>query len=170
MSPKKILPIICVTLLIILSYFTVLHNRQAISEIKPVQYYDEVLKDHKLLDKLKNEYIDIFAGYYIDDEGKSNLNFVKGADITEIKDSIRDAININYVKFSLNYLEEIIELLNDKMTELDIAVIELNQKENRVVVYLKDVEETKINKIKAIIDSSAIEFKEMIGKLQLINI
>lgn len=167
MSMKKLLPIICVTLLIVLSYFTVFDNRQNTVENKPIQYYQEVLQDHKLLDKLKSEYTEVYAGIYIDDEGKTNINFVEGADITEIEDSIRDAININYVEFSLNFLEDIIELLNNKIIELDIALMVLSEKENKVVVYLRNLEETKINKIKDIIDSSAIEFKEMIEKITI---
>jgi hypothetical protein len=52
------------------------------------------------------------------------------------------------------------------MIELDISAIDLDEKENRVYVYLENIDDVKLNRIKAVIDSPAIEFKEHKLKVQ----
>lgn len=107
-----------------------------------------------------NEYDQFYAGAFIDDEGRLHVNVVEGTDAEEVIGSkYRNAI-IHYVKFSLKDLENIYEVLSDKMIELGISSIAVNEKENKVDVYINELDETNINRIKEVIDSPAIVFKE----------
>lgn len=60
----------------------------------------------------------------------------------------------------MEYLLNIIDSLNDKMIALDIAAIASSERNNRVYIYLNELNETNINKIKEYVDSPAVEFRQ----------
>lgn len=108
-------------------------------------------------DKYRKEYPTYFAGCYIDDEGNLNVN-ISGDDKQEIKNLVKDdKVKVHKVKYSLEYLENIINTLNPKMGELGITRIRLSEKNNKVYIYLNTLNESSINYINAIANTSAIE-------------
>ncbi len=60
------------------------------------------------------------------------------------------------------------EILNKRMTELDISEIDLDEEANRVVIFLNQMNEEKINHIKDLVDVDTVEFKHMDLKFKLL--
>ncbi|MCX7746914.1 MAG: hypothetical protein N2645_08485 [Clostridia bacterium] len=141
---KKYIPLIFVSALICISipiFATVFANRG--SEEKPYDIVQNLNKED-------------YAGSYVDDEGKLNVNMIDGKNIKEQFKNYD--VKYHNAKYSLKYLEDIINKLNEKMIELGISSMGVSEKDNKVYVYLKSLEESKIKKIKQVVDSLAIEF------------
>lgn len=119
-----------------------------------------------LINTMEFEYYNSFAGSYLDENGL-NINLVKGANAEEIKVLNKYNAIIHYVDFSLTDLNKIISILSEKMKELDIEAVGLDERENKVIVYLDGIDEVKIEKIKSVSNSTAIEFKDQ--KLKFSN-
>ena len=113
----------------------------------------------KISVRFKNEHNDIYEGAYIDSKGNFNVNFIKGSKIKEIAELKNRKAIIHYVKYSLKYLENILKIFNSKMPELGISSMEINEQANKVYIYGKNMNKDKVNKIKQINNSSAIDFK-----------
>jgi hypothetical protein len=133
-----------------------------------VGYQQEALRDYQILMMaMKKPYPKEYGGAYIDKLGNLNINIV-GNSIKKFKDIVSDnKIVYHRVKYPYFELERIINILNKKMMEMSISAIELDEVHNRVSVYLVDLNETNIKKIKILINSNAIKFKKQIGTIQV---
>lgn len=100
---------------------------------------------------------EIYAGSYVDEEGVFNINIVGAIDAFNNKTG---KIKFHSVDYSLKYLDEVAKFLTENMLDLGISAIEPNEKDNKVYIYLKDLDENKRIRIKNVIDSPAIEAKE----------
>jgi len=101
-----------------------------------------------------------YAGSYIDN-GIYHINIV--GDTDDFKDQVKlDNIELHSVDYSLKYLDEVAKVLTDNMLELGISVIETSEKDNKVYIYIKDIDDSKLNRIKKVIDSPVIEAKEQV--------
>jgi hypothetical protein len=116
------------------------------------------------IDKLIKEYKDKYGGHFVDHEGNLTVNFV--GEIESINEEmIFKNVKYNKVEFSLDYLKKVVNMLTNQMIDLEIAMIEINEKNNKVIVYIENIDESKKNRVKKIIDSPAIEFKNQTLKI-----
>jgi hypothetical protein len=70
-----------------------------------------------------------------------------------------------FLKTALVGKESINHSLCDRLSELGIKALELDEKNNEVIIYLSDLEDVqKIENIKKIEDSPAIEYQKMEGE------
>lgn len=104
---------------------------------------------------LRDNHKSIFAGSYLDEAGKLHFNLVNKSNINEIENMIPDHTIIHYVDFSLEELESTFAILNKNMKELKISI---NEKDNKIYVYLKNEDKEIISKINSIVDSKIIEY------------
>ncbi len=170
---KKIILVI-LSVMILFSTFVVssaanmgdISNRE-VNEIQAIENHVKILEYYQ-----KNNFRN-FAGTYIDEEGYLNVNLV-GNQAVESNDekSLKNILGASNVKFhnvtySINDLDGAIASLNKIMVDQDISMIERDDQSNKVYVYLKDVNGTKINDIKKIIDSPFIEFRESSAEITL---
>lgn len=101
-----------------------------------------------------------YAGLYME-EGIYHINIV--GDTDHLQDKVKlDNVKLHSVNYSLTYLDEVAKVLTDNMLDLDISVIETNEKDNKVYIYIKDIDDSKLDRIKKVIDSPVIEAKEQV--------
>lgn len=146
--------------------FSIVYKSKAtnIDNAEEVNQAEKLESYQKLTQKLsENEY----GGGYIDDEGFLNVNIV-GNNAEKVKELTKgEQVKYHQVKYSLSDLKDIINTLNTKYYQLGIKRIELDEKNNKVNVYLDSLEESKINSIKNIVDSEAIEIKKIESEIKL---
>ena len=132
-----------------------------------VGYQQEALRDYQILMMaMKKPYPKEYGGAYIDKLGNLNINIV-GNSIKKFKVIVSDnKVVYHRVKYSYTELDKIMNILNKKMKEFNISAMVLDERDNSVCVYLVDLNETHIKKIKKLIDSNAIKFKKQIGTIQ----
>jgi hypothetical protein len=133
-------------------------NLESSSKTTALKKQTEALeKKVKIMEKIKKnkKYEDDYAGSYIDEEGNLNINFVG-----EVAEDLKiDKVKYHKVKYSLKHLDSVTTELTDSMVDLGITMIEPNEIDNKVYVYLKNINPEMINKVKKVFNSSAIEFK-----------
>lgn len=130
---------------------------------------ESYLKLQELLSVHDCELYNVYGGAYIDENG--NLIVL----ITQIKDefanaiySVDDRIIIKECEYSYQELTEIMNIINDYKNIKDIFSDEFDHymlvdADNRIVVYLKNCNESNIQEFKKrILDSDAIMFKQSI--------
>lgn len=127
--------------------------------------FSEIHKEliYKLFDdksnlELQKKYLNEYGGSYLDEKGILNINILHGG--RNIKKIIQNQ-NVKYhdVKFTYMYLKEIYNMLSEQMKDLNIYVVELDERNNKVIIYLKDLEDSQeIDKF--ISDLNAIEYKK----------
>lgn len=110
----------------------------------------------ELIQKLKSNHSQRFAGAFIDSENKLNINLVEGTNPQSL--NLKDDVNIiiRYVKYSYYELEEVYAKVS-KIRHDDITSIELNERENKVFIYLKRKNELLKKEIQKKAKSSSIE-------------
>lgn len=116
------------------------------------------------INKIKELYPDNYAGCYFDNNHRLNINYV-GTNLSSLKKLLNE-YNAKYhkVKYSYGYLNEINEKLCDNAIKLGISAVEFGEKDNRIYVYLKDINDNgKIQRIKLFIKSQAIVFRKKQG-------
>ena len=151
---KKILSLITLVCLILVIAFAV----NAFTKVNQ-QGNDKLLKEQKriqnygiIYEKIKNikDYEQKYAGAYLDEESNLNINLVGEADsIKNILDL--DGIKYHEVNYPLKHLEKIISTLTGKMTELNISEIDVDEQRNKVFIYMKDLDDPQIEKVRQII-------------------
>lgn len=137
------------------------------------QIQSKVVKDQSNPSKniqFNNTYASEYGGAYIDEKGTLNVNIVgDGPNIKKLIESANTkTINIKYhsVKYSLQNLKDMDNSLCDRLVELGIKALEVDEKNNKLIIYLKDLQDAqKIENIKKIIDSPAIEYQKMDGEI-----
>lgn len=112
-----------------------------------------------LIVNLKLEHKNIYAGAYLDEQGVLNINLIKKDNYREVEKIVVKEARVHYVDFTLEELDSIINTLNNKMLELEIKRIELDEKDNRIYIYFDNDDQYKKNKVKAFINSPTIEFR-----------
>jgi hypothetical protein len=101
-----------------------------------------------------------YAGAYIDEDGYLNVNFVSEVESIKEKAKLKNT-KYHSVEFALEHLEELMEaVINDESIIKDISMVELSQKDNSINIYLKELEDSKAQKIKKTLDTPAIKFKK----------
>lgn len=99
-----------------------------------------------------------YAGLYLED-GIYNINIV--GEFDDFKDKVKlDNVKFHSVDYSLQYLDEVAAVLSNNMQKLGISMIETNEQDNKVYVYIKGLDDHKRMRIKNVIDSPAIEARE----------
>ena len=138
-----------------------------------VEQYHIMLKEFKSnkanRSNINKEYPDNFGGSYIDKEGNLNINIV-GEDANDIKALLKsDKVKYHKVKYSKNYLEELVDKLNkcaiEHPDEFGIEQVVLSESNNKIIVYLRNMSDNEINAVKKIVDSPAIEFAKSLGRV-----
>ena len=104
-----------------------------------------------------------YAGSYFEESNNESIyhiNMVGDADRLQ-QDLKLDKVKIHSVNYSLKYLTEVKNVLSDNMSDLGISAIAINEKENNISIYIKDIDDNKLDSIKKVIDSPAIEVIEI---------
>ncbi|WP_113673132.1 hypothetical protein [Vallitalea guaymasensis] len=135
-----------------------MQQEKSLNSFKQIQ---DTLKDNK-------ELTESYGGAYIDDEGYLHVNIKQVNKFKMVNDSIKnikdnnESVKYHYVKKSKKELEAIVNTLNKKFTELEISFMTLSEKDNKVYIWLDDINDIEKQKeISEIIDSNAIEFKQV---------
>jgi streptogrisin B len=123
---------------------------------------NNALENNKILHenmKKNSELDENFAGAYIDEDGNLNVNYV--GDIEKVKNTLKlNNVNFHSAKYSYKHLEDITNKLSDKMIELGIKSVELDDRNNKVIITLDKFDKEKENRIKKEIDSPAMDIIE----------
>ncbi len=122
--------------------------------------YDAVKSYNIIEEKYNGNYPDNYAGSYIDDQGDLTV-CVTGDNFDNIKDIVKNS-KVKYQtkkSFSLNYLNKTIDKISKDMTTLDVSAVELDEKNNKIYVYVNNLNNEKEEKIKELVNSPAIEIK-----------
>jgi len=146
-------------------------NNQSMLLSNQNEAYDNFnkLQDH-YMETYGNVHPENYAGVYLDNEGNLIVNMVEnetiaGGNEADLKALLKsDKVSFHKVKYSYNYLNDIINDLNDKMIELNISAIELDEQNNKVYIYLEDLNEANICEIEKVVNSPAVEFKQKLLK------
>jgi len=105
-----------------------------------------------------------YGGIYIED-GIYHINLVGSTD--DFQDKVKlDNVSFHSVNYSLKYLNSVAKVLTDNMLNLDISVITTDEKDNKVYIYIKDIDDSKIEGIKKVIDSPVIVAREQVLNIQ----
>lgn len=114
--------------------------------------------------KLNESINDSYAGVYIDDEGILNVNFV--GDVTKIK-SFTEIDNVKYhqVEHTYEELEKGMIALQDKMVDLNITLVAIDEKQNKLAIHVKELDDKKIQAINQYVDSEISDFQNSVGEL-----
>lgn len=158
----KVILTLCLVSAISLSLFSVSSGNSSRNQQNKETNQLTALKYYKdIKDMFKNKYnkdnADYYAGSYIDDNG--DLNVITTDDGKELKDLLKtDKVKFNKAKYSYNYLDNIVKTLNSKMIDLEISGMGIDEEKNKVLIYLKDLNDDKVNKIKKVMDCQAVEF------------
>ncbi|TYQ15295.1 UNVERIFIED_CONTAM: hypothetical protein Cloal_1729 [Acetivibrio alkalicellulosi] len=190
MFRKKFLSIIVVLCILSTLFFgvNVLANyRENNSRNNFFNNQEKSLEIHeKILTEYKEDNLDYFGGFFLDDEGVLNINLVEDNKQKAENNKQRNAkelvkgdnVKFHYVKHSLNTLNNTANVLANEMLSLGINAVEVDEINNAVIVYLdslsKEVEiKNKIDslskevEIKNKIDVSTVIFKETDSRLTI---
>ncbi|GKX29578.1 hypothetical protein SH1V18_20580 [Vallitalea longa] len=139
---------------------------------------EKSLQSYKQIQEIINYNIELaeyYGGAYIDDEGYLNINIknhdnkfnIEDTGLKMIQDS-NEAIKYHYVKKTKKELKEAVNKLNNRMKELAISQIELSEKNNKVYIYMNNIEDMeRKEQIMKLVDSEAIEFKQTNKQLEI---
>ncbi len=161
MHGKIILSIIIISLLSISGYMYRNNQREGLNNLCQGDITTMDSTNNSIdVEYLRNTYPEEFGGSYFDAERNLNVNLV--GDGKSIKELLKDkSVKYHTVKYSKKYLEEINNALCDKIQELGIILLMVDEPNNKVVIYLNNPEDTTaISNIKRIVDSPAIEYKK----------
>ncbi len=109
-----------------------------------------------------------FGGYYSDSEGNLVLAFTE--DVDPYKEFGLKTALVKRVKFSLQYLNEVQDAISNMVKashgrhDLKIAATSVDMEANRVVVWVDDMDEAVLGRIKRMVGSEALEFKKQEGE------
>jgi len=87
-------------------------------------------------------YNDSFAGRFIDDFGNLTICYVQNSITRQTEDtmnSLRGQVIYRQDAFSYNFLAQILEAVSEVMEDFGIYMAELDEYENRVFIYLTDI-------------------------------
>ncbi|MDF2557964.1 MAG: hypothetical protein K0R71_1792 [Bacillales bacterium] len=117
------------------------------------------------LKRLKKDYPNSFGGLFIDENSILTLCIVKGEKTLNIQELESAGFHIKYVEYPIKHLYSIIDNLTPKMERLKITSLELDEKNNRVNIYFKNLSSKKIANVKKYVESNAVNFKESLGEI-----
>lgn len=114
----------------------------------------------------KHNLEDSYGGVFIDNNGELNINLTGNVDAIQalIK---QDGIYYHQVRHSIKKLEETISKLEGRMLELDIVQLSLDEEKNKVVVYVRDMDENKMNRINQYIDPETVKYENAVGEIRV---
>lgn len=139
---------------------------------------DKSLELHeKILTEYKEDHLDYFGGFFLDDEGFLNINLVEDNEQKaeknnqlNVKELVKgDNVKFRHVKYSLAELHNTTNVISNEMLTLGIKAVELDEINNAVVVYLESLsKEVEVkSKLKNKLDFSPVIFKEMPSNVDL---
>ncbi|QTH42999.1 hypothetical protein J4772_00445 [Cohnella sp. LGH] len=107
---------------------------------------------------------DSYAGVYIDNEGILNVNVV--GDVAKLK-TLTAAEDIKYhqVKYTYAELEKGLLALQDKLAELSISQVGIDEIQNKLSIHVKELDDQKIQAISKYIDPEIADFQKTVGEL-----
>lgn len=108
--------------------------------------------------KFNSETATEYGGAYLDEEGNLNVNIVgEGKKVKELFEN-KD-VNFHKVNYTYESLDSLYKLLSDDMLDLNISLVEVDQQNNKVVVYTEDIDNSEgIKKLTK--NSSALEVRK----------
>lgn len=125
----------------------------------------------KILTEYKENHLDYFGGFFLDDEDVLNINLVEDNEQKaeknnqlNVKELVKgDNVKFRHVKYSLAELHNTTNVISNEMLTLGIKAVELDEINNAVVVYLESLsKEVEVkSKLKNKLDFSPVIFKEM---------
>jgi hypothetical protein len=176
MFSKKILSATIITCIIAIMLFYA-NATNATSNINQINL-DSILENQEIAveeyqmirEKLKKGIISSanYGGAYIDDEGNLNVNIVlpnKNAEkgyVNSLKKRISENSNVkfHFVEHSFKELERTKNSLSKYMSELGINMISVDERTNKVSIFVDNIQ-SRTNKIQSTVkDSSSIEIQE----------
>lgn len=109
------------------------------NQSRSIAVYDEAISQYKSISSRGREevvtYSDDFAGVFIDDKGFLNIALVQlGQNELTFNGQVLNQLH----QFSYNYLQEIKEAVVDVMTTFGIHMVGVDEKANRVSVYISE--------------------------------
>lgn len=167
---KKFISIVLSASLIIISLISV-SAMDSNSENLKKQHETKAIESHiKVVDFYTKNCPENFAGTFVDELGDLNINIAEKQRDSEknLKDYLKDSnIKFHNVKYSVSELDNAISCLNEIMISHDINMIERDDKSNKVYVYIKNINNSKIINIKKSIERPFIVFKESTDNISL---
>jgi hypothetical protein len=131
------------------------------NETSFIKNQTQALKNHeKIIEKLKTDknFAESYSGAYIDEEGNLNINVTNGYTNAESKVGV-SGVKYHEAKRSYKKLTEVQNKLSLK--DLNVAATELDEKNNKVIVYLNNYDDASINNVTSILDDKdAVEFRK----------
>ncbi|GIP18517.1 hypothetical protein J40TS1_41590 [Paenibacillus montaniterrae] len=109
---------------------------------------------------------DSYGGVFIDSNGELNINLTGNVDTIQALIQ-QDGIQYHQVQHSIKKLEETISKLEGRMLELDIVQLSLDDEKNKVVVYVRDMDENKIKRINQYIDPETVKYENAVGEIRV---
>lgn len=109
------------------------------NQSRSIAVYDEAISQYRSISSRGREevvtYSDDFAGVFIDDKGFLNIALVQlGQNELTFNGQVLNQLH----QFSYNYLQEIKEAVVDVMTTFGIHMVGVDEKANRVSVYISE--------------------------------
>jgi hypothetical protein len=112
------------------------------------------------------KYPDVYAGAYFDEKGRFHILLTTHNVQPEIKNLLPSDTVVHYVQYSLDTLEKLRNDLVQQMATLHIVAIAINEKTNKIEVYLESLDQSIVEKINEIINPNAVEYKKHDLKVQ----
>ena len=126
-------------------------------------YNSFIVRNEIYNNKQYNIYDENFAGVFVDSQGVLNIAYVNNNTLTYTS-SINNNSVINFVEFtfSYNYLQQVLNCIEDVMIEYNVIMVQISDEDNQVLLFMKD--NSKIPNIiqylesKELYEQSAISF------------
>lgn len=122
--------------------------------------------EYEVIKKISEDHKDVYGGVFLDECEKRKIVIVKDISKSELKTINRYRPKVDYIfgEYNLSYLKEVYktiypEWMKDSEDNI-IDLVHLSEENNRVEVYFNELNDENIARIKKIIDSDAIVFKE----------
>ncbi len=104
------------------------------------QVYNSFIISNKIYNnKQYNVYDENFSGVFVDSDGVLNIAYVNNDTLT-YTGKINNNSLIKFVKFtfSYNYLQQVLNCIEDIMIEYNVTMVQISDENNQVLVFTKD--------------------------------
>lgn len=115
---------------------------------------------NNIIEIFSRTYLDSYAGCFYDGNNTLHINLVNGTEVRNIMEFNNMKFEYVFVEFSLKQLQETLEKVKGIMEELEISTVELNEKDNKVIIYTKSDKDYLMKKLKVLVNVKTIILKD----------
>ena len=103
-------------------------------------YNSFIVRNEIYNNKQYNIYDENFAGVFVDSEGVLNIAYVNNNTLTYTSSINNNNSAINFVEFtfSYNYLQQVLNCIEDVMIEYNVIMVQISDEDNQVLLFMKD--------------------------------